>query len=42
VVPVPQVNNPEYLWAISSHDGSVWAVGWQGPEPNDLIFKWTR
>jgi hypothetical protein len=43
VVPTPPVNNSGYLWAISGRDGSVWAVGYQGwPDPNDLIFNWTR
>lgn len=43
VVPTPPVNNSGVLFAISGRDGSIWAVGDQGwPDPNDLIFNWTR
>ena len=46
VVPTPPVtNNSGFLWAISSHDQSVWAVGQQGfgvGEPDDLLLTWIR
>jgi len=48
VVPTPPViDNYGFLFGVSSHAGSVWAVGYQGfPSHStpayDLIFNWTR
>jgi hypothetical protein len=48
VVPTPPViDNYGFLSAISSRDGSMWAVGYQGfpshsTSAYDLIFNWTR
>jgi hypothetical protein len=44
VIPTPPVNIPGSLDAISSRDGSIWAVGDQGLDRNrtDLIFNWTQ
>jgi hypothetical protein len=48
VVPTPPViDNYGFLFGISGHAGSVWAVGYQGfpshsTSAYDLIFDWTR
>src|SRR4030095_7148183 len=44
VIPTPPVNIPGWLSEISGLDGSIWAVGVQGPDrkATDLIFNWTQ